>query len=75
MADIKQINVAELAHMSADELQEIQAQVVNRTIEIVNRRREIAPTVQEDEGLKGELAALKSIKDGVKSMMENLPKA
>lgn len=71
--DIKAINVEAMQHMNGDDLQSVQAQVVNRMLEVTARIRELAPTVQEHEGLKGELAALKSIKDGIKSMMENLP--
>lgn len=74
MTQVKQIKVDELAQMDASQLQDVQASIVNRMVEVNSRMSELSQSVQEYEGLKAELGALKSIKDGVKSMMENLPR-
>lgn len=63
-------NIDELMEADGESLQRLAKQIVNRINEIRQRRLELSAHVHEDEGLRDEFAALRTMADTVKKLIE-----
>lgn len=63
-------NIDELMEADGESLQRLAKQIVNRINEIRQRRLELSAMVHEDEGLRDEFAALRTMADTVKKLIE-----